>query len=109
MTLTYEDFNLMTLSELSNLQGIGKTVATRIVAMRPYRETNDLFKVRGLGARTLKEYGIERVKNNTRRKWVVADDDGALYPATTLATDTRTNMVKLFWRVPKEYREFLIK
>tara|TARA_R100001244_G_C5159620_1_gene130831 strand:- start:329 stop:658 length:330 start_codon:yes stop_codon:yes gene_type:complete len=109
MTLTYEDFNLMTLSEISNLQGIGKTVAKRIVAMRPYRETNDLFKVKGLGARTLKVYGLEKVKNTTRRKWVVADDDGEEYPANALATDTRTNMVKLFWRVPKEYREYLTK
>ncbi len=35
--------------ELRALPGVGRLTARNIVGMRPYRSSEDLFKVRGLG------------------------------------------------------------
>ena len=60
MKLSYKDFNNMNDKELRALPGVGKLTARNIVGMRPYRSSEDLFKVRGLGKNTLKKLGIER-------------------------------------------------
>ena len=60
MKLNYKDFNKMTVKELCNLPGVGRTTAKRIAGMRPYRTDDDLFKVKGLGKKTLKGVGIEK-------------------------------------------------
>jgi DNA uptake protein ComE-like DNA-binding protein len=47
--------NTATQAELELLPGIGPTIARRIIAGRPYRNAQDLERVRGLGARKIQE------------------------------------------------------
>ena len=105
MQLNYKDFNEMSLAELKQLPKIGKKVAERIIAMRPFRSNNDLFKIRGLGSNTLKNLGIEKIKKE-RKSWYLMDD-GIEYPTYSLAKNTLTNKIDFFWRIPKHQREYL--
>ena len=66
MKLNYKDFNKMNDKELRSLPGVGRTTAKRIVSFRPFRSNEDLFKVKGLGKKTLKEMGIEKIKKKKR-------------------------------------------
>ena len=102
MKLNYKDFNKMTEKELCNLSGVGRTTAKRILGMRPFRNNNDLFKVRGLGKKTLSGLGIEKPKKK-KKKWYTID--GVDYPDFALAKDKRYGNIDLFWRIPKEFRE----
>ena len=102
MKLNYKDFNKLTEKELCGLSGVGKTTAKRITGMRPFRTNDDLFKVRGLGKKTLNGVGIEKTKKK-KKKWYTVD--GVEYPDFALARDTRYGRVDLSWRIPKEYRE----
>jgi DNA uptake protein ComE-like DNA-binding protein len=54
MKLNYKDFNEMSDKQLRKLPGVGRTTTIRIVANRPFRSNDDLFKVKGLGRKTLK-------------------------------------------------------
>ena len=101
MKLNYKDFNEMTEKELCNLSGVRRTTAKRILGMRPFRNNNDLFKVRGLGKKTLSEFGIEKPKKK-KKKWYTID--GVDYPDFALAKDKRYGNIDLFWRIPKEFR-----
>ena len=87
--------------ELRALPGVGRKTATNIVCNRPYRSSEDLFKIRGLGTRTLKNLGIEK-KKKKRKKWI--DVDGVTYPHYAFAFHEITGVMDLFWRIPKEYR-----
>jgi len=49
------DLNDASVGELEALPGIGKTLAERIIAHRPYRRVNDLRKVKGIGDKTLEK------------------------------------------------------
>ena len=105
MKLNYKDFNKLTLKELCKLPGVGKMTAKRICAMRPFKENNDLFKVRGLGKKTLKSVGIEK-KKKERKKWMKHphDLDGIDYPHSCFATDYKTGQLDFFWRIPRDRR-----
>ncbi len=49
--------------ELRALPGVGKLTARNIVGMRPYRSSEDLFKVKGLGKnRSRNQYCKEKEK-----------------------------------------------
>ena len=102
MKLNYKDFNEMTEKELCNLSGVGRITSKRIKGMRPFRNNNDLFKVRGLGKKTLSGLGIEKPKKK-KKKWYTID--GVDYPDFSLAKDKRYGNIDLFWRVPKEFRD----
>ncbi len=102
MKLSYKDFNKMNDKELRALPGVGKKTARSIVAMRPYRNSNDLFKVGGLGTNTLKKFGIEKTKKK-RKKWITIE--GIDYPHYCFAFDERNiKIMDFFWRIPREYR-----
>jgi|TARA_R110002020_G_scaffold57472_5_gene158153 hypothetical protein len=101
MKLNYKDFNEMTEMELCALPGVGRTTSKRIVGMRPFRNNDDLFKVKGLGKKTLNAVGIEKTKKR-KKKWFTID--GVDYPDSALAKDTRYGHIDLFWRIPKEHR-----
>ena len=101
MKLNYKDFNEMTEKELCNLSGVGRTTAKRILGMRSFRNNNDLFKVRGLGKKTLSGVGIEKTKKK-KKKWYTVD--GVEYPDFALAKDKRYGNIDLFWRIPKGCR-----
>ncbi len=102
MKLNYNDFNKMTDKQLRKLPGVGKTTVKRIVGMRPFRTNDDLFKVRGLGKKTLNALGINKTKKK-QKKWYTID--GVEYPDHALAKDKRYGNIDLFWRIPKEHRE----
>ena len=102
MKLNYKDFNKLTEKELCKLPGVGRTTAKRILGFRPFRNNEDLFKVKGLGNKTLKNLGIEKTKKK-KKKWFTID--GVDYPHTALAKDTRYGTIDLFWRIPKEHRK----
>ena len=102
MKLNYKDFNKMTKRELCKVPGVGRTTAGRILGFRPFRNNDDLFKVKGLGRKTLKDLGIIKTKKK-KKKWYTID--GVDYPDSALARDTRYNTVDLSWRIPLEYRE----
>ena len=101
MKLNYKDFNKMTEKELCNLPGVGRTTAKRVLGFRPFRNNDDLFKVKGLGKKTLKNLGIEKTKKK-KKKWFTID--GVDYPDYSLARDSKYGTIDLFWRVPKERR-----
>ena len=102
MKLNYKDFNEMSDKQLRKLPGVGRTTTLRIIANRPYRSDDDLFKVKGLGKKTLKEMGIEKTKKK-KKKWYTVD--GVEYPDNALAKDKRYGTIDLFWRIPKAHRE----
>jgi len=99
--LSYKDFNKFNDKELRAIPGVGKLTAKNIVSMRPFRSSDDLFKVKGLGATTLKNLGIEKTKKK-RKKWI--DVDGTMYPHYTFAFHEETGAMDFFWRIPKEFR-----
>lgn len=99
--LSYKDFNQMNDKELRALPGVGRKTATNIVCNRPYRSSEDLFKIRGLGKRTLKNLGIEK-KMKKRKKWI--DVDGLVYPHYAFGFHEITGVMDFFWRIPKEFR-----
>lgn len=105
MNLNWRDFNEISYNKLCEVPGIGRKVAERIVANRPFRSDNDLFKIKGLGARTLKNLGIEKTKKE-RKSWHLMDD-GKEYPHSCLATNIMTGKIDFFWRIPKDSREYL--
>ena len=65
MKLNYKDFNKMSDKQLRKLPGVGRTTVARIVGFRPFRNNNDLFKVKGLGIKTLKKLGIVKDKRES--------------------------------------------
>jgi len=99
--LSYKDFNAMNDKELRALPGVGKNTAKNIVGMRPFRSSDDLFKVKGLGKNTLLKVGIEKTKKK-RKKWI--DIDGHMYPHYSFAFHEVTGAMDFFWRIPKEFR-----
>jgi hypothetical protein len=105
MELNYTDFNEMSLKQIEKLPRIGKKVALRIVEMRPFRSNNDLFKIKGLGTNTLKQFGIERVKKE-RKTWILMDD-GIEYPSYCFAKHKTTGKLDFFWRISRENRIYL--
>lgn len=105
MELNWKDFNEMSHTQICNISGIGKKVADRIVSMRPFRSNDDLFKVRGLGAKTLSTLGIEKTKKE-RKSWYLMDD-GIEYPSYALAKHKMTGKIDFFWRISKDNREYL--
>ena len=108
MKLNYKDFNTLTLKEMCKLPGIGRTGAKRVCAMRPFKENNDLFKVKGLGKKTLKNLGIEK-KKKERKKWMKHpyEMDGVEYPHSCFASDIKTQDIDFFWRIPRDRRLYL--
>lgn len=105
MQLNWRDFNEMSYNSICKLPGIGKKAADRIIANRPYRSNSDLFKVKGLGAKTLNKLGIEKPKKE-RKTWYLMDD-GIEYPDFALGRNTHTGKIDFFWRIPKDKREYL--
>lgn len=106
--LTYEDFNTLEEKNMCKLEGIGKLVAKRIVANRPYRSNKDLLKIKGLGKKTLENLGViltTKPKKDKTQYFM----DGELIDVSTLAyaINTHTKKVDFFWRIPKEFREYL--
>ena len=97
----------MTVKELCSIQGIGKTTAKRIAGWRPFKSNDDLFKVKGLGKKTLKTLGIEKTKKK-RKKWLKhpTENDGVEYPHNCFATDIKTGQMDFFWRIPRERRVY---
>ena len=95
----------MAYNKICQLPGIGKKAAERIIANRPFRSNNDLFKIKGLGTRTLKNLGIERVKKE-RKSWYKMED-GLEYPSYALAKNILTGKIDFFWRIAKDKREYL--
>jgi|TARA_R100001129_G_scaffold183541_1_gene166233 hypothetical protein len=102
MKLNYKDFNQMNKRELCKIPGVGRTTASRILGFRPFRSNDDLFKVKGLGRKTLKNLGIEKTKKK-KKKWYTID--GVDYPDNCLAKDKRYGTIDFFWRIDKEHRE----
>ncbi|WP_028884863.1 helix-hairpin-helix domain-containing protein [Teredinibacter turnerae] len=47
--------NSASLAELQNLKGVSTALAKEIIARRPYKETGDLLKVKGMGAKLLEK------------------------------------------------------
>ena len=105
MDLNWKDFNEMAYNKICQLPGIGKKAADRIIANRPFRSNNDLFKIKGLGSRTLKNLGIEKMKKE-RKSWYLMDD-GIEYPSYALAKNKLTGKIDFFWRISKDNREYL--
>lgn len=107
LELDYTDFNEMPYNKICKIPGIGKTTANRIVAMRPFRSNDDLFKIKGLGKSTLKKLGIEKTKKQ-RKSWLLHPTlgDGIEYPHYCFAHDTLTGKLDFFWRIPRERRKY---
>lgn len=101
MKLSYKDFNKFNDKELRALPGVGRQTVKNIVGMRPFRSSDDLFKVKGLGKNTLKKFGIEKTKKK-RKKWI--EVDGILYPHYSFGFHEVTGVMDFFWRIPKEFR-----
>ncbi|WP_019601187.1 ComEA family DNA-binding protein [Teredinibacter turnerae] len=47
--------NSASLAEVQNLKGVSTALAKEIIARRPYKETGDLLKVKGMGAKLLEK------------------------------------------------------
>jgi hypothetical protein len=107
MNLNWRNFNEISYNKLCEIPGIGKKVAERIIANRPFRSDNDLFKIKGLGAKTLNKLGIEKTKKE-RKSWYLMED-GLEYPDFALARNILTGKIDFFWRIPKDKREYLTK
>lgn len=107
--LTYKDFNTMEEKQLAKLDGIGRTVAKRIVANRPFRNDKDLLKIKGLGKKTLENLGLQVVKRRKPKDKTVYYRDGEIIDISTqaYAKDTKTGKIDYFWRIPKERRHYL--
>jgi hypothetical protein len=105
MDLNWKDFNEMSYNKLCELPGIGKKAADRIIANRPFRSNSDLFKIKGLGSRTLNNLGIEKTKKE-RKSWYLMED-GVEYPSCALARNILTGKIDFFWRISKDKREYL--
>lgn len=105
MHLNWKDFNEIAYNKLCELPGIGKKAADRIIANRPFRSNNDLFKIKGLGSRTLNNLGIEKTKKE-RKSWYLMED-GLEYPSYALAKNILTGKIDFFWRISKDKREYL--
>lgn len=105
MKLDYKDFNTLSIKELCKIQGIGRTTAKRIAGWRPFKTNDDLFKVKGLGKKTLENLGIEKTKKK-RKKWMKHpySNDGIEYPHNCFATDHKTGQLDFFWRIPRDRR-----
>ncbi len=106
MKLTYKEFNCLEYSELL-MDGIGKNTAKRIVACRPFRQDSDLFKIRGLGKKTLARYGIQKPTKYRKvtKSYLI---DGEEVSSRYLARHTKTGQIDYFWRIlPKDQREYL--
>ena len=101
MKLNYKDFNEMSAGQLKKLPGVGNTTVARIIAFRPFRSNEDLFKVRGLGKTTLKKFGIQK-KKKKKNKWFTIDSVD--YPGYAVAADSTYGNIDLFWRIPIERR-----
>ena len=106
MKLTYKDFNKMSLKELISLDGIGKTTAKRIIAYRPFRKNDELFTVKGLGAKTLAKVGIVKATKKRQRQKIYKID-GDEVAERFLARCRMTSKIDYFWRIPKSNREYL--
>ncbi len=107
MKLNYKDFNEKTYKAICKLPGIGKKTADNIVAMRPFRSNEDLFKIRGLGKNTLMKLGIEK-KKKPRKTWF--NINGVEYPHYCFAFDERyPEVMDFFWRIPREFRLYYDK
>ena len=50
------DLNTATKDEFESVHGIGPTLASRIIAGRPYKTVDDLLKVKGIGKKKLKKF-----------------------------------------------------
>ncbi len=50
------DLNNATLEQLQAVKGIGRVLAARIVAARPFRSVDDLKKVKGIGRKKLEQF-----------------------------------------------------
>ena len=50
------DPNTAPRDQLMTLHGIGETLALRMIENRPYRDRNDLLKVKGFGEATLRKF-----------------------------------------------------
>lgn len=106
--ISYEYFNVMDADELTKLDGIGKLVAKRIILNRPFRTNKDLLKIKGLGKQTLTKLGIvlsTRAKKDKTEYFM----DNVLVDVSTraYAKNTNTGKVDYFWRIPREYRQYL--
>jgi len=49
------DLNTTTARELQSVSGIGPTLATEIIAGRPYKKVDDLLRVSGVGQKLLEK------------------------------------------------------
>jgi competence ComEA-like helix-hairpin-helix protein len=49
------NINTATRQELESVPGIGRTLAERIIAGRPYAAVDDLKRIEGMGAKTLEK------------------------------------------------------
>lgn len=106
--LTYKDFNEMSEKQLYKLDGIGRTVAKRIIHNRPFRSDKDLLKIKGLGKKTLENLGVVFKKRKVKDKTAYYMD-GELIDISTqaYAIDNLTGKITFFWRIPKERRQYL--
>jgi len=57
------DLNRASRAQLESIKGIGPTLAERIIAARPYRSTEELLEVRGIGPATLRKIRPHLVVN----------------------------------------------
>jgi ribosomal protein S13 len=56
--MNYTDFNTLSKEQLQQLDGIGRSTASRIIAARPFTSNQELKQVKGLGSRTLAKHGV---------------------------------------------------
>jgi hypothetical protein len=61
------DLNRASLAELASLDGVGPKLASRIAAGRPYRDVDEVARVRGIGPRRLERLRERLVTTATGR------------------------------------------